>query len=531
MSQDLKDQSIKPVEMLVRYVRFCTSGALVTLACAVIALNSAMLPGSAPAVQTLLAPIFGIILASTFVVITLAAGLTRRLRQRLLVMEQAQAKFARTALIDPLTNLPNRAHLVDHLNRTLAAAQRKGRRVGICQVDLTGFGRINDNLGRATGDAVLAEVAARLNATTRQAEFLARIGEDRFVLVAPEIEEHSELSILLKRLRIEVAKPIDTMGGEITLGLCASIVHAEQNQTNAEQVLADAAIALATAKSNGPDRTKLFTPDLRTAHEARQIMREELNIALDSNQIEPWFQPQINARTGKISGFEALARWRHPKRGLLGPTVFLDSVMEFGLSDRLSEAVLAQSLEALCDWRRLGLDAPKIGVNFSAIQLSDPFTAEKIKWQVETRDLDPEDICIEVLESVFMDDASDAAGKTVAALSRAGFMIDLDDFGTGRSSIASLQRCPVSRIKIDRSFITEIDIDKQQKKVVGAMIDLAHSLDVEVLAEGVETDSQRNQLMAMGCEYLQGFGIARPMPADEIASWVLKTAPSDIRTG
>lgn len=525
------DANVKLAEKLMGQIWLCLTGALSALACSVLAISIVLSSSTLMAEQVLVVTMFGVILGCSAVAILLSAGLARNLRIRLTAMEHAKQEFAKTARVDGLTGLPNRAQLVEHLDRTLAAAQRKGRRVSLCQLDLGGTGRVNESLGRKAGDLVLAEIAERLRASTRRSEFLARFEEDRFVIVASDIETYSELTKLLARLRLEVANPIATIGGDISLGLTASIVHAEPGETNAEHVLANACIALSAAKSEGVDQTTLYVPELRQAHEARQVLREELNIALDDNQIEPWFQPQINARTGEISGFEALARWRHPNRGLLGPAEFLDAIMEFGLSDRLSEAVLTQSLEALSEWRSAGLNAPRIGVNFSAVQLSDPFTAERIKWQVETRDLNPEDICIEVLESVFMDDMTKAAGKTVTALSRAGFAIDLDDFGTGRSSIASLQRCPVDRIKIDRSFVTDIDIDPQQQKVVGAMIDLAHSLGVEVLAEGVEDDNQRRRLTGMGCEHLQGFGIARPMPATEVASWVLTKVVRDDLAG
>lgn len=455
--------------------------------------------------------------------------LTRQMQESANELIDAHDSLQSSVRRDALTGLPNRQYLHEHLALTLHNGARQEQAVGLCHFDLAGFRRLNERLGHDAGDRVLIHVAGVIKSETRRGDFIARLGADEFVVVTPHVSNESGLKWLAKRITSRIAEPMTLDGGVYRLTTSAGIAISEPGATVVRQMLADADLALREAKRSG--KPTLCTPNLRSAHDDRLTLRDDLDRALNNAEIEPWFQPQICARTGVIDGFEALARWQHPTKGLLSPALFIDAATEFGFGDRLAERILDCSLTALTSWRQAGMRVPCIGVNFAAEHLNDPFMVEKIKWAVEARSLSPDDLCIEVLESVLVEDGHDDTAKNVTALSRAGFRVDLDDFGTGHASIATLQRFPVDRIKIDRSFVTDIDTMVEQQKVTGAMIDLAHSLGVKALAEGVETEGEWAKLTELGCDHLQGFCIGRPMPAAEVEPWLTEWSRRLAATG
>ncbi len=254
----------------------------------------------------------------------------------------------------------------------------------------------------------------------------------------------------------------------------------------------------------------------------RDALREELERALDEGEIRAHFQPQISTDTGAISGFEALARWYHPEKGLIAPGEFLPLLEDAGLTERLGEVMLYNALSALVRWDKLGLGIPTVAVNFSANELRNPRLADKLKWELDRFDLLPSRLCVEVLENVVAETDNDVIVSNIAALSNLGCGIDLDDFGTGHASITSIRRFDVRRIKIDRSFITKVDEDRDQQKMVAAILSMAERLGLATLAEGVETPQEHAMLAQLGCGDVQGFGIARPMPVDETMDWITR---------
>ncbi|MEM7523127.1 MAG: bifunctional diguanylate cyclase/phosphodiesterase [Pseudomonadota bacterium] len=433
--------------------------------------------------------------------------------------EEAEKRRTHDTLHDRLTGLPNRTHLLDHLDRSLAAASRGAHRVGICLIDLKGLRRVNEAQGAAVADLALRRCAAIVRMETRKGDFVARVSGDEFIIVAPDIEDPGELTAMASRVTRAIRRPFDVGYATLEFGCSAGVIHSEIGEIDPDRLLADAALALRAAIEKSADFI-LFDADLRENFEAQIRLRTELSDALAKGQIQPWFQPQIDARTGAAVGMEALARWIHPERGVLGPADFFDIADEFGLMDKIDEVILDASLDALIVWRKAGLEALRVGVNVSARRLGDQFLAERVKWALEARDLDPEDLCIEVLESVLIDDADCEVAKTLNSLSRLGVGVDLDDFGTGHASISTLKRIKVDRIKIDRSFISEVDRDERQRKVAQTMIDLAASVGVKALAEGVETAGEKTLLAKMGCDELQGYLIARPMPVEDAAEWL-----------
>jgi EAL domain-containing protein (putative c-di-GMP-specific phosphodiesterase class I) len=252
----------------------------------------------------------------------------------------------------------------------------------------------------------------------------------------------------------------------------------------------------------------------------RSELREDAAAALENGQIQPWFQPQISTDTGRVTGFEALARWTHPVHGPIPPDQFLPVMENAGLLERLGEVMLYHALTALKAWDCAGVHVPRVGVNFASAELHNPRLVDKIRWELDRFDLTPDRLSVEILESVVTDAPDDVVVQNIAGLAKLGCRIDLDDFGTGHASIASMRRFTVSRIKIDRSFVMKSDQDPNQQKLIGAILTMAERLEIETLAEGVETVGEHALLAQLGCDHVQGFGIARPMPFDETLDWI-----------
>jgi EAL domain-containing protein (putative c-di-GMP-specific phosphodiesterase class I) len=265
---------------------------------------------------------------------------------------------------------------------------------------------------------------------------------------------------------------------------------------------------------------RYFRESLRTEAEQREILFAELLGGLERGELVPFFQPQIDIASGAFTGFEALVRWMHPRRGLLPPAAFLDFAEAADLTERIGEVVLDRSLQALMAWDAAGFHVPKVGVNFALAQLRDPRLIEKIKWEVERQDIDPGRLAIEVLETVLIKSDTDLVVRNLRGLASAGFEIELDDFGTGHASIQNLRRFMVNRIKIDRSFIFGIEASEEQQTLTASMIAMARALGIHTLAEGVETAEARAVLRDLGCDQLQGYLIAKPMSFDDTFGWL-----------
>lgn len=439
-------------------------------------------------------------------------------------LREYERRMMHGALHDPLTGLPNRRYLTEHASRALAAAARGGRVTAALHLNLDRFKSVNDALGMAIGDKVLRRVATVLRAETRRDDFIARVGADEFVVIVSEVVTLEELVSLATRLLERLAEPMVFEGEELRISGCAGIALAEPDRMGADRLLGNADIALLDAKSSGRNRYAFFTDHRRAEFENRRRIASELREAIAHGQLEPFFQPQVCARTGRALGFEALVRWRHPERGLLTPFHFLDVAQESGLIEQIGEIVTRRALSALAIWRSMGLPAQRIGLNVSAKELRDSAFVDKLAWDVDAAGLEPRNVAVEILESVLIDAEDDPVVRNVAALSSAGFSVELDDFGTGHASIANLKKFRVNKIKIDRSFITDIDTQPEQQKITRAMINLAHSLDVQALVEGVETEAELRRLRAMGCDAVQGYLVGRPMAEAEALAWLRRRA-------
>lgn len=423
---------------------------------------------------------------------------------------------------DPLALRPRIAEVIDEI---LLDAPVTGRHTACLVVQFDEAGELLDRHGRAAQTEVLTRCADRICGALRQGDTVARLEGGGFaVALAPvrRLDLESTLT-LVARIQAAIAPAISVDGTRIyvtcSVGFC---LDAQMPQPNGRRLLDAAQIAADEALRNGPGAIRAFAPDMARHRADREAFRDELEAALDDGQIRAWFQPQVSTDTGAITGFEALARWQHPVRGLIPPADFLPEIEAAGLSERLAEVMLFNALTALSRWDAAGLSVPTVAVNFSAAELRNPRLAEKIRWEMDRFDLAPSRLSAEILETVMADTENDVIVSNIAALAAMGCGIDLDDFGTGHSSMLNLRRFSVRRIKIDRSFVTRLDEDKGQQDMVAAILSLAERLGIEALAEGVETPGEHAVLAQLGCQHVQGFGIARPMPAEETGDWIVR---------
>ena len=421
----------------------------------------------------------------------------------------------------PLTRLPGKPAALAMLARA-ALAPTPGSACLLIQID--DWPDIATRWGQDCGDDIIRDCALRITTTMRADDMIVRLGDSRFgvVLHPGAASRLGTIDTIATRLQAALAEPL-AIGGA-TMRLTVSIGHALLARDGADRAtatLAAADAALTDAIRNGPGAIRAFAPSMAQITTATPLGTEVAN-ALKTGQIRAWFQPQISTDTGVISGFEALARWHHPTRGILMPTEFLPAVDDAGQMSVLGEVILFHALTALQSWDRAGLRVPSVAVNFSSGELRDPTLADRIKWEVDRLDLRPGRLTVEILETVAAQSADDMIIRNIQTLSSHGFHLDLDDFGTGQASIANIRRFRVNRIKIDRSFVTALDTDPEQQAMVAAILSLATHLGVETLAEGVETPGEHATLAQLGCGHVQGFGIARPMPFQDTIAWATR---------
>ncbi len=401
--------------------------------------------------------------------------------------------------------------------------EARGQASAVFSIELDEFAVLKDRFEPATADRVLKLIADRILATLRDRDTVARIGDCRFgVCLGSVVHLDLESCIQLSgRLQETIEEPISVDGTTIyvtaSVGFCLlgrAPGTSGQDWTNA------AAAALQEAQKRGNGSVRAYSSELQSRLKKRANLRDEVTAALEQGYIQPWFQPQISTDTGKVTGFEALARWIHPDRGTVSPAEFLPAIEEAGQLERLAEVMIYHTLTAIKAWDSAGTHVPQVGVNFSGSELGNPRLVDKLRWELDRFDVTPNRLTIEILETVVTDLSDDTVARNIKALADLGCHIDMDDFGTGHASIASLRRFGVNRIKIDRSFVMKADRDPEQQRMIGAILTMAERLGVETLAEGVETVGEHALLAQLGCDHVQGFGIARPMPFEKTLDWV-----------
>jgi diguanylate cyclase (GGDEF)-like protein/PAS domain S-box-containing protein len=430
---------------------------------------------------------------------------------------------------DALTGLPNRSFFFERLEKALGAGE--GQRFGLCYLDLDGFKTVNDSLGHAAGDRLLVEVADRLQScATAPGEMVARLGGDEFVALTTGPDSARKVDELAARIMNALLAPISVDGRELTVRGSIGIVEGPAGERSPAEVLRSADITMYRAKSAGGNRFELADPEADARAITRHGLTTALPTALDRNEFFIEYQPLVHLGDGSVRGAEALVRWLHPQHGVLGPDRFIPLAEHTGLIVPLGRWVLEQSVCQAREWReRHGGDAAgplRINVNLSPCQLTHPGLVQDTVDILERAGVDPDALCLEVTESALIG-ADDDLLKPLRRLAEMGVDIALDDFGTGYSNLANLRRLPVSILKLDRSFtqsMQQFPADPVDLKIVEGIVSLAHSLDLAVTVEGVETGAQAEQLRILGCDTAQGWYYARPGPPERLHELALVDA-------
>jgi diguanylate cyclase (GGDEF)-like protein len=445
-------------------------------------------------------------------------------------LEAANRQLRHLATHDAPTGLPNRVLLDDRLTQAVAHAQRDAQSFAVMVLDLDRFKQINDSLGHRAGDVVLKEVARRLLATVRDIDTIARIGGDEFVVVASAPATREDVSALARRLNDALRVPLAISGVDIHVTSSIGIALYPGDGANPDVLLARADAAMYCAKQRGRNNVQWFASGMDNATEERLRLESDLHEALHAGQLELFYQPKAETASGEVHSAEALIRWRHPRRGLIAPTEFIPLAEANGLIHEIGSWVLKEACRQCVEWQREGLAGLRVAVNVAATQFRRGDLLEVVRRTLEETGLAPRYLEIELTESTVMTDPEESAA-TLEQLSRMGVLVSVDDFGTGYSSISYLRRFPIDKLKIDRAFIQDLVTRADDASIVQAIISLAHSLRLKVVAEGVETTQQLDYLRSIGCDQYQGFHFSPPVPAREfrqlLRTWQRTEQPFD----
>lgn len=425
---------------------------------------------------------------------------------------------------DMLTGLPGRQDLIAALSRGITTGTNEAGDPPVCLViEIDNAAALETQFGEAGAGTVLRTCAERLKTMLREGDIVTALQAGRFGIALARTPR-TDLEVMIQmsgRLQDALGQPISLDGTRVLLSSCLGFSMPSRVPDQVGESLLDAAeSALVEAQKAGPGSIRAFSSGMRPRVSVPDNMTRDVLRALEEGEIRPWFQPQVSTDTGDLSGFEALARWEHPEKGQIAPAAFLPAIAEAGLFERLGEVILYHALTAIKAWDKAGLHVPNIAVNVSPEELRNPRLFEKIRWELDRFDLSPDRLVIEILENVVAQSEDDTTTRNIAALSRLGCGIDLDDFGTGHASISNIRRFDVTRIKIDRSFISQVDTDRDQQNMVSAILTMAERLGLETLGEGVETHGEHAMLAQLGCGHVQGYSIARPMPFEDTGAWI-----------
>ena len=461
-------------------------------------------------------------LGSGLLIAVLVSGLVEVLARRrryamALVAERTEA-LREAAVHDALTRLPNRNLLVDRLQQALARQLRVGRSVALLFLDLDRFKLLNDSRGHAIGDQVLVIVAERLQAVVRPSDTVARFGGDEFVIVCEDVDGVADATHLAERIVGALEAPFPVEGGEVFLSASLGVSMAGAG-SSAEELLRDADAAMYRAKEQGRSRIEFFDEGMRTEAGVRLEIQSALHRALERDELRLLYQPVIDLPTGRMVGVEALVRWAHPEQGTLPPALFIPMAEELGLIVPLGEWVFAEAARQWSKWRdSTPQDEPMLmAVNLSTRQLRDPGLVEAFRRIIEETGIDPTCVCLELTETVLMEDPH-LYLQPLRDLKALGLKLALDDFGTGHASLTYLKRFPFDVLKIDRSFVRGLGRNSADRAIVKGVIDLAHALGLQVVAEGIEDREHLVELRALGCDLAQGFHFARPLPPEAVTA-------------
>jgi diguanylate cyclase (GGDEF)-like protein/PAS domain S-box-containing protein len=427
--------------------------------------------------------------------------------------KSTEERLTYLAQFDPLTGLPNRSLFLDRLEQAMEHARRNRKRIGVVFADLDRFKIVNDTMGHSAGDKLLVQVAQRLQGCIRSVDTVARLGGDEFAFILSELAHAEDATLVAEKVIFSLSRVFELEGQEVYVSASLGISIYPGDGVNADSLLRNADTAMFQAKEQGPAIFQFYLPQMNERAMARLTMETQLRGALAREEFVMHYQPKASLVTGQITGFEALLRWQHPGLGLVPPLQFISVLEDTGLIVPVGEWVVQTVCEQIKNWQEQGIELHPVSINLSARQFQQQELEKLIGKTLEATRIHPRLLELELTESVLMKEAETAA-STLENLKAFGVQISMDDFGTGYSSLAYLKRFPLDVLKIDRTFIRDVTSDADDATITVAMINLAHSLGLKVVAEGVETSAQLEFLKAHGCDEMQGYFFSRPLPLE-----------------
>ncbi len=441
--------------------------------------------------------------------------------------KESEATIERLAMEDALTGLPNRTQFHSRLTDAIDQSERTGRLVGVMLLDLDYFKKVNDTLGHPAGDELLRQVSGRIKDCLRSTDTVARLGGDEFAVIVTNAQEPVAITSIAERIVESLARSFDLDGQEVHTGTSVGITIYPHDRGQSDQLLRNADMALYRAKEEGRGTYQLYDNQMQEEVQARRLLESDLRRAMDREELRIVYQPQFDCRTGELVGAEALLRWRHPERGEVSPAEFIPVAESTRLIIPISEWVLASVCAQSQAWRQSGAAQICISVNISPLHFKQANLAEHIQAALTQADLEPRWLELEITEGVAMSEGSEAK-RTLNELKALGIKLAIDDFGTGYSSLNRLKQFPVDRLKIDQSFVRDITTDWDDAAINSAVIQIGHSLNIKVIAEGVETKEQFEFLVEQGCNEAQGYLFSPPLDAEDFAAFVARHDPASI---
>ncbi|MEW8342601.1 MAG: EAL domain-containing protein [Candidatus Thiodiazotropha taylori] len=436
---------------------------------------------------------------------------------------RVQQQLHELAYFDALTELPNWRHLQQLLAQAVQLAKRRNNTLAVLFLDLNQFKRVNDALGHAAGDRLLREVGRRLSATLREEDTVGRSGGDEFVVLIHQPKKMEDLAHVAEKLLKQLTRPYVLNGQEHRIGISIGISVYPQDQQTPGDLLKAADMAMYRAKTDGESNYRFFSSDMEAEVVDRIKLEQCLRQGVGRNELTNFYQPQYDLRSGRLTGTEALVRWRHPVHGMISPGRFIPIAEETGDIIAIGNWVLTEACQQIAEWTARGLPIKRMSVNLSPRQLAHPEIVAQVRRLIDEHPILAGNLVLELTESSLMQHP-DQAALTLASLKDLGVKLSVDDFGTGYSSLSYLRRFPLDCVKIDRCFVKDMESDKAATALVEGIVRLAHSLNMSVVAEGVENEVQLKMLSQMGCEGAQGYLLGKPMPPEELHSHSMQEA-------